>query len=329
MSFSATISKKTVVLALLLLAAVLTLVGSWAAGDLRSLAQMAMLPLSQPGTGLALTIRERVDGLGPPSRQWQRKLDEARTKAEHLQYDLDVERARFAKHMRMDQEKTDTRYRLLNEFPCELVAARVAAGQSLPYGDTRVLRASGAKPGAYVTTVDLLTDRALSLPEEFLAMDAMDTKALVGRIVSSGMATAQLQLITDTDFQMSAVILRDLNLRVLNKPRDIDTEHRREPLTAQNNRYIATTIHGDGRGGMIATDVFKSHNVLPGDWIGTDGLCKFMPERIRIGRVTAVKPDPRNAGLVTLSIAPVADLASLRDVYIVVPLSDSRTGAKN
>jgi cell shape-determining protein MreC len=54
-----------------------------------------------------------------------------------------------------------------------------------------------------------------------------------------------------------------------------------------------------------------------------------MPERIRIGRVTEVKPDPRNAGLVTLRIAPIADLDSLRDVYIVVPVQVSRTGAKN
>jgi hypothetical protein len=324
MSFSATISKKTVVLALLLAAAGLTLVGNWAAGDLRSLAQMAMLPLSQPGTGLALTIRERVDELSPPSGRWQRKLVEARTKAEHLQYDLDAVRARFAEHMRIDHEEKETRYGILNGFPCELVAARVVAGQSLPYGDTRVLRASAAKPGAYVTTVDLLTDRAKSLPEDLLALDTMDTKALVGRIVSSGMATAQLQLVTDGDFQIGAMIWRDPNLH-----REIDTAHRREPLTATNNQYIPTTIRGDGRGGMIATDVFKSHNVLPGDWIGTDGRSKFMPQRIRIGRVAAVKPDPRNAGLVALSITPVADLASLRDVYIVVPMPDSRTGAKN
>jgi cell shape-determining protein MreC len=54
-----------------------------------------------------------------------------------------------------------------------------------------------------------------------------------------------------------------------------------------------------------------------------------MPQGIRIGRVIEVKPDPRNAGLVTLRIAPVADLDALREVYIVVPESDSETGAKN
>ena len=45
--------------------------------------------------------------------------------------------------------------------------------------------------------------------------------------------------------------------------------------------------------------------------------------------VTEVKPDPRNAGLVTLLIAPVADLASLRDVYIVIPLSEPSAGGKH
>lgn len=324
MSFIASISKKTVVLALLLAAGALSLLGHWVADDLRSLVQMSMLPLSQPGTGLALTIRDRADDLGPPSRLWQQRLEKARASTETLRYALQAERTRLEERMRIDQEEKDTQYRLLNAFPCELVAARMVAEQSLPYGDTRVLRASAAKPGSYVTTIDLLTDRAEALPEDLLAMDAMDTKALVGRIISSGTATAQLQLITDADFQLGAIILRDLN-----KPREIDTEHRREPLTARNNEYIATTIHGDGRGGLIATDVFKSHNVLPGDWVGTDKRSKFMPERIRIGRVTEVKPDSRNAGLVTLVIAPVADLASLRDVYIVVPVQASRTGAKN
>ena len=155
-------------------------------------------------------------------------------------------------------------------------------------------------------------------------MDAMDTKALVGRIVSLGTATAELELVTDGGFQISAMIWRDPAMC-----RDIDTAHRREPLTAQNNKYIPTTIRGDGRGGMIATDVFKGHNVLPGDWIGTDGRSRFMPDRVRIGRVTEVRPDPRNAGLVDPPDFAVADLGSLRDVYIVIPLSEPSAGGKH
>jgi hypothetical protein len=249
MSFIASVSKKTVVLALLAAAAILSVAGHWIAGDLRSLTQTVMLPLSQPGTSLALTIRERSGDIGPLCWRLQRERDEARVTAETFRYALQAERARFQERMRKDQEEKDIRYSLLNGFPCDLVAARVVAEQSLPYGDARVVRTSVAKPGQYVTTIDLLTDRAKSLPEQdLLAIETLDSKALVGRVVSSRMAAAQVQLVTDKDFQIGAMIWYDLS-----KPRDIDTGHRSEPLTAKNGKAIPTTIRGDGRGGMIAT----------------------------------------------------------------------------
>ena len=69
MSGFGTISKKTVVLVLLLSAAILSLLPVRAAGYLRSIAQVVMLPLSDAGTYVGMTIRQRAGQLGTSSQR--------------------------------------------------------------------------------------------------------------------------------------------------------------------------------------------------------------------------------------------------------------------
>jgi hypothetical protein len=333
MSFGATISRRTVMTALLLLAAGASLLGNWVASYLRPLAQTVLLPVTEPMTDVALTIRNRMDQIAPPSR-WKLQLDQARLREDSLRYKLEAERVRFAEHLRIDHEEK-AMYGLLNDpngVRWYLVWAKVAAGPSLPYGQSRVVRTTTGRSGAYVATVDLLTDRSESLPENLLVMDSRtarvppkpDDLIMVGQIISSGAATAQMQLVTDAQFQIEAKILRDPNKR-----RQIATADRREWLTNANNEPIDVHVRGDGKGGMIATEVSENRNVLPGDWVVTTGRTLLMPDRIRIGRVSEVTPDPRHPWLVSVQIRPVADPASISEVFIVVPRGESRPGARD
>ncbi len=46
---------------------------------------------------------------------------------------------------------------------------------------------------------------------------------------------------------------------------------------------------------------------------------RFLPAEIAIGKVVVVEPDPDKPGFCKLVVKPDADLAALREVYIVVP----------
>lgn len=210
-------------------------------------------------------------------------------------------------------------YGPMHDFPCELIAARVVAADAMPYSGTRVINAGrrhGADAGMRVCRV--ITDRSKALPPNLAAITA---SALAGRITESGAFTARLQLVTDANFTIRARIRRIIDpakprvIRVLMEGRAAE-----ETLSEANNKPIETPVSGDGTGELIVPDVSKYHNIQPGDYLVTCGDEAFLPAEIGIGRVTRVVDNAKYKGMTTVYAKPLADLSTLRDVYVVLPL---------
>jgi cell shape-determining protein MreC len=66
--------------------------------------------------------------------------------------------------------------------------------------------------------------------------------------------------------------------------------------------------------------VENNYHVLPGDLVQTAPGNPLLPVSVTIGTVEQVEDSPEHAGLQSLTVRPLADLSSLRDVYIVRPL---------
>ncbi len=246
---------------------------------------------------------------------------------------IELSRA-YQQYLRQDAVKQYL-YGRMRDFPCELIAARVVGAESLPYGRTRALNvgaAAGATPGARVTTRRLLTDRAKSIHAGYAGVAwekdlprrraAVASTVLAGMIDASGAFTARLMLVTDREFAIAADLFRVIDP---DNPRQVTVTREGvaalEPLTPANRDLIPVWARGDGRGGMIVEEVSRNDNVLPGDWLLTRRDDAFLPAGLPIAEVIEVLDDPEHAGFVTLRLRPLADLASLREVYVVVPLT--------
>ena len=289
-----------------------------------------MAPIGDGGMYLVTQIRPGGDG-SSGRRLLQAEIDSLQEELRDLRMRLEDERRDQLLH-ELRTENIRSMYGPKRGLPCQLIRARVVAEGSLAYHQGRIVNvgsAQGATPGAPVTTRRLLTDRSKaigkgrnvlvssSLPrEETMHVPA----ALVGRLTGAGAFTAQLQLVTDRDFGTQAMVRRD---PAVGYPRMIEifgpVGAARVELTAKNEMPIPVWATGDGVDGMIVKGVSAGHNVLPGDKLYTTGRDAALPIRVLIGTVTKVTEYPRNQRFVTLRISPYADLAKLRDVYIVEP----------
>lgn len=325
MNIGVNITKRTAMIFLLLLAAGTSLLGNWASSRLRPLAQTILLPPIEPLNDTALTVRDRFQNIGAPPR-WQKERLEARRREDKLRQALEAERARFAEHLRIDHE-SKAMYGALGDPGANhwnVIWAKVAADSPLPYGDSRVLRTADGKAGAYVAMVDLLTNLERALPERLVVADSRlahvppgtSDLVMVGQLVSSGAATAQMRLITDSQFQMQAKIHRDPN-----RPREIETDTRKTMLTS-SSPGVTVQLRGDGKGGLFAAEVRKGENIMAGDWVVSSRTSALVPEGLRIGWVVGIKPNPKNPILVSVIIRPMADLAAMREVFILLPRDD-------
>jgi cell shape-determining protein MreC len=143
---------------------------------------------------------------------------------------------------------------------------------------------------------------------------------LVGRIDEAGAYTARLQLLTDRGFQMAGRIRRNIDPA---RPRMVTVMEAGAavvPLTPENNKEIEVIARGDGSSGMVVEYVKAYHNVLAGDLLVTSGEEAILPTEINVGVVTEVRPDAKDPHRSTLVVRPHADLDSLREVFVVVPL---------
>ena len=322
-------SSRFVLTVLLAGAVVLVAVGPRAAEPLRKMAHYVIAPFGDPAMYLTTAFKGFIgrDGEGISTDE-ARRLRETNDRL----YGAVVALGNEVRRLQVQRSTMEhLGFGPLKDFPCALIPARVVAGESLPYGQTRVVNrghAEGAKRGARVTTRQLWTDRAKDLQGRWATIAG---EALVGRLIESGAFSARLQLITDRRFELRARIRRVINAAAPRKITVIEKGAAAErTLTRENNVSIDVMIQGDGVDGLIVKTVASQHNIQPGDWIFTRNDEAFLPATLRIGRVSAVGPDPDHPAFLTLRIEPFTDLHALREVFIVVPEGDhlgaDRTG---
>ncbi|HSF18865.1 MAG TPA: rod shape-determining protein MreC [Vicinamibacteria bacterium] len=121
---------------------------------------------------------------------------------------------------------------------------------------------------------------------------------LVGRIVSVGEEVAQVQLLTDRDCSVGALLSRT---RI------------RGMVTGSGDERSPT--------GLTLNYVSNLEDVVEGDAIVTSGMDGIYPKGIAIGRVSSVRNGPRLFKLVT--VEPAANLGRIEEVFILPPLGET------
>jgi len=321
-------TKRRGVAAALAASAVLTLLGRTASRPLRHAADLLLAPVGAAPMYAATALK----GLGRDertARAGEEQVRRLRQENRYLSYLAGHWKYQHQLQKRRAQELANFHalYRPTSDLPCELVPARVVGTGGLPYTRSRILHTPSRDdiiPGEPVATRLLLTDLSKALPCQPEHLFAVVTgSALVGRIVSAGAYTARLQLLSDRDFQMAGRIRRVIDP---SRPRMVTVTEgaaAEVTLTPENNRQIEVIARGDGADGLIVEHVKAYHNVRPGDLLVTSGDDRVLPTEINVGQVTEVRPEAKEPHRVTLRVRPHADLGTLRDVFIVVPLGDA------
>lgn len=118
---------------------------------------------------------------------------------------------------------------------------------------------------------------------------------LVGRVISIGPDVAQIQLVTDRDCSVGALLART----------------RTRGVVAGSGEQASPT-------GLILNYVSNLEDVIEGDLIVTSGMDGIYPKGIAIGRVASVRNGPRLFKLIT--VEPAAHLDRLEEVFILPPV---------
>lgn len=354
-------SKKLLLACLLTAAVVSSLLGPDVSGWLRSATGFVITPFGDAGMYLATSLNRKVGTFG---RRAVSSVEADRLAEENarLRRRLGAIEGELARQLRR-QAAVDHLYGPIPYAQWRLIPARVVAADALDYGKVRLVNAGsrqGVAGGALVTSRQLITDRSKALPDGLAAVaelprDQSDNTAgaragagergrafagrlpknldevagavLVGRITRTGAHTARLRLVSDRHFLINAMIRRVINPA---SPRTITLTGRDAQevlLTERNNAPIDVVAVGDGALGLTVTGVYALDNVLPGDVLVTSGADGLLPAEVRIGTVTEVTDDPERRELfVNLKVAAAADLAAVRDVYVVVPVTGPAGG---
>ena len=301
-------SSRSLLLAGLLLASAVTMfLGAQTSGMLRGMVQWAFVPLGDVGMGVTTSLK----GHGEP------KTDEAELQRLREQVELLAQRLAEERGYQNAGQRVYTKaFGQSADSPVKLIAARVVAADTVPYGWTRVANVGsrdGAAAGMYVTERRVLTDRAKRLPEN---LAVLSSAGLVGRVVETGAFTARVQLVTDRAFVLRGQIRRVIDAQ---NPRQVQIGDRIVYLRRQYNVPVECRATGDGLGGLIVAHVPKMYNIRPGDVLETPPDDGALPAIVPVGKVVRVTDEPQNTGRVQLEVQPVVDLRSIRQVYLVVP----------
>jgi cell shape-determining protein MreC len=320
MRSSITPSRSVVAGIFMLGSAVLALLGPDAAAQLRSMVHWALAPLGDAGMYLTASVKR---GTSPTPELTEAEVAEVAAENERLRAIVTTQREWLRRLNARVRGGEGTYKRIFSrafgpdeDIPVRLVAARTVATDSLPYGWTRVLNAGandGVEDDMLATQRLLLTDRSKQLPPNLAVLSGA---ALVGRVLETGAFTARLQLVTDRAFAMRCHVGRVIDPA---NPRQVQIRARMMPLTPRINYPVEAYVHGDGASGLVCDPIPAVHNIKPGDIIQTRGDEALLPAAVVIGRVSEVENDPEHPGMVIVHARPLADLASLRDVYICVP----------
>jgi cell shape-determining protein MreC len=322
MAVRAKLSKQSLLVILMLLSLVATLLGPAAAGVMRGPAMFVTAKLGDGLMYVTTTVRSEVDSLTADniSQDEARRLKQANEGLQGQVNTLSAQLTDRLEQLRKVQQLRSLAFGPVEDIPCELIPARVVAGDSQVYGDSRLINARSTRAGLPVTTRQLLTDRSKAIPippEQHAALclppnlEAISSAVLAGRIVESGAFSARLQLVTDRGFVIGARIQRRID------PKHPDPSRRE--LNDANIGMITVTARGDGRDCLTVADVKESDNVLSGDWLVTRSDNALLPAQVQIGEVVDVSGNPKKAGFVNLKIRPYVDADSLREVFVVVP----------
>ena len=324
-------SRPRVLKGLLVLSAVSCLLRPEGFGWPRETLAPLLAPLSHACTHVAASVKRNVrDLLGreidertaqqlladSPAlrRQLMRYVDQARHRQVLF---LTAESARLRRRL---AEIGRWRHALDDDFPCMLIPATVVGYGPTPYQRSRLLRTRGrAAPGQLVASPTLLTDR----PTAILGRRAvLSASGLAGQIVASGAWTAHMQLVTDPDFKIRAMVKRVIDP---GHPRTItvyrDHDGRQVPVTREltaEDEQVPVNLAGCITA-MVTAELPARHGIAEGDIVRTAGDDTRLPTGVLIGTVTRVRPVPDKAKHVTLEVTPAARLGTLRNVIIVVP----------
>ena len=329
------LSKKRVLIALLVVAIATSLLGSWVSDLLRMPATCAMAPVSDFLRAATSAFKSAMADREEPAmsaseaarlreevKRWRSKADECNRRGLYW-----WKRCRAIQHTRSAYGASlDT---------CELIPARVILGESLPYGQSQTVAKGtihGVKKGMRV--IDVLTDRSKALPADDrmravtghapFAGKPITGSVLVGWVEAAGSFTARVRLVTDKRFKIDAWLQRKIDPA---KPRKVTTttpEGLADVFLTHDDVYdtkgkenITTTLGGDGERGLITNSISKDYNIRAGDWLWTLGQSAKLPVQLRIGEVVSVAPSDRNPNFVIAKVAPSAVLGTLRDIFIV------------
>jgi len=325
------VSKRHMLMVLVLCSLALALAGSRAALPLRHAAQVILAPFGDVPMYATTSLTTALNQEPAP------KLSAAEVEQ------LLRENKQLRKQSHMWQSNCERYYlqtlRLKNfqrlygptvDLGCELISARVVGAGSLPYDRGRVL-SSGRRESVdvgelvavkdEVTELDLATGRTKALPPK---LAVVTESTLVGRVVDSGAFTARMQLVTDKGFRMKGRIRRVISPA---KPRMITVTNGSMPqmtqLSSANNAAIDVLITGNGDGRVVVPGVKAYHNVLPGDYLYASTDEQNIPIEFYIGKVEKVEPSPdaKDAHRVRIVVRPHENIAGVRDVFIVSPIS--------
>lgn len=121
-------------------------------------------------------------------------------------------------------------------------------------------------------------------------MPAVSDGFLVGKVLEVSSDTSKVMLLADSNFQISGMI--------------------------QENRALGV-VKGQIGSGLVMEMIPKDKNVKVGDMVVTSNLEPVVPERLLIGKVTAV--DQESGGLFQkASIMPAANLDEISNVVIIL-----------
>lgn len=329
MRIRARITRQGVLAVMLLASVALLLLGGRVSGPLRAVGRLALSPVGDAGMYVVTGARANVTRSDEPmSAEQLRAYEDASRALSHVMETQIAEYRTILADLRRFGMDISRQYAPTKELPCDLVPARVVADDPLPYGATRVVNA-GSNRGAARGLCVLVTDRRKAIPENSPVLippqeipqavparaARFTTSILVGRLGATGAYTARMHLVTAPSFATKAAIRRILKP---GRPRKATIGGRVRTLSDALNPPISVTAVGSGTG-LLVRDLPAAHNVAPGDWLVLPYDLEFWPVEVRIGSVRRIEPDQANPLYVKVHVRPAADLATLRNVYIVVP----------
>jgi rod shape-determining protein MreC len=234
--------------------------------------------------GLFSPIQRGADaGLNAVSSVWYGYVDLRRVRDENRR--LKEEVARLEQTLWMERDVVAS-YRRLSSV--------LELAERIP-GDPIVAEVIGLDASAWFRTITVNrgTAQGVSLNAPVIAPGG-----LVGRVISIGSEVAQIQLLTDRDCSVGALLART----------------RARGVVAGSGEQASPT-------GLTLNYVSNLEEVVEGDLIVTSGMDGIYPKGIAIGRVASVRNGPRLFKLIV--VEPAANLDRLEEVFILEAASVS------